>query len=378
MKVRHFLLIAALALSVVACDEKNHGNGSGSGENGGGNGENGGGSETPSATVAFAKGADLGWITEMEAKGYKFYSAAGAEMECTALMKSLGCNSVRYRVWVNPSAGYNNVSDVLAKCKRAQALGLQILIDFHYSDTWADPGKQIIPAAWEQLDAAGIASAVASHTRSVLQTLKDNKIAVTWVQVGNEVTPGMLLHTGTESNKKEAPAAITGKVSGSSVNHFVEYFNAGAEAVKAVYPDASVILHLDNGWKLATLTWFYDLVGGKGAKYDMIGLSLYPSYWENGGYPDWRTKTQQCVQNLSTLHARYGKPVMLVEFGMPASEPAKAKEALQYILDATKSFDWFKGVFWWEPESESSRNNGYDQGAFSGGKPTAALDPFKS
>ena len=373
MNLKHILiLVAAIACCAAACNRNVDPNGN-TDPSGGGDGDNGSG-ETPVETV-FAKGADLGWITEMEAKGYKFYTAAGTEMECTALMKSIGCNSVRYRVWVNPSAGYNNVSDVLVKCKRAQALGMQILIDFHYSDGWADPGKQIIPKAWEGYNATEMASAVSSHTRSVLQALKDAKIAVTWVQVGNEVTPGMLMHTGTEGNLKDAPAAVTGKVTGSNVNHFVEYFNAGAEAVKAVYPDASVILHLDNGWKIETLTWFYDLVGGKGAKYDMIGLSLYPSYWENGGYPDWNAKTQQCVSNFSTLHSKYGKPVMLVEFGMPASEPAKGKAALQYILDKTKGFDWFKGVFWWEPESEQSRN-GYAYGAFAGGKPTAALDPF--
>ena len=373
MNLKHILILfAALACTAAACNHRADPNGGS--ENGGS--ENGG--DTPSATVAFAKGADLGWITEYEARGFKFYSSTGAEMECTALMKSLGLNSVRYRVWVNPSNGYNNVSDVLVKCKRAQALGMQILIDFHYSDTWADPGKQIIPAAWEKYDATQMAAAVADHTKSVLQALKDAKIDVTWVQVGNEVRPGMLMHTGKEGNLKDAPATVTGKVSGSNVNHFVEYFNAGSDAVKSVYPEATVILHLDNGWDLGTLTWFYDLMKTHPARYDMIGLSLYPSYWNNStnAYPDWRTKTEACVTNLSTLHSRYGKPVMLVEFGMPASQPDKAKAALQYILDNTKTFDWFKGVFYWEPESEHDRN-GYDYGAFSHGKPTAALDPFR-
>lgn len=334
-----------------------------------------GGSENPWENIAFAKGADVSWVTEMETKGYKFYTPSGVETDCFSLMKSLGCNSVRFRVWVNPDSKYNDVNDVLAKCKRAKALDLKILIDFHYSDTWADPGKQIIPAAWEKFNAMQMADAVKDHTLTVLQTLKDNGIDVTWVQVGNEVTPGMLRHTGTESNKQEAPASITGKVEGASVNHFVEYFNAGFLAVKEVYPDAAVILHLDNGWNLGTLTWFFDLIEMKGTRYDMIGLSLYPSYWENGGYPDWRPKTTQCVNNLKTLYDRYEKPVMLVEFGMPASEPDKAKAALQYILDGTKDYDWFKGVFYWEPESEKSRN-GYDYGAFADGKPTAALDPF--
>ncbi len=358
-------LSAIIMLLSVSCEP---------GDNGGGSGGSGDGGSTE---VAFAKGADLGWITEMEAKGYKFYNASGVEKECTALMKEIGFNSVRYRVWVNPSSGYNNMNDVLQKCKRAQALGMQIMIDFHYSDTWADPGKQIIPAAWQSMDAGGIAAAVNSHTRSVLQTLKNNKIDVAWVQVGNEVRPGMLVHTGTESSHKEAPESISGKVSGNSVGHFVEYFNSGASAVKAVYPDARVILHLDNGWDSGMLTWFLDLMKKNEAKYDMIGLSLYPSYWDTsiGGYPDWSTKTKQCVENLTTLHSRYNKPVMIVEFGMPASEPAKAKAALQYVLQSTTSNDWFKGIFYWEPESEKARN-GYDYGAFADGKPTIALSPF--
>ena len=100
--------------------------------------------ETPS----FAKGADISWVTEMEKKNYKFYSSDGSEKECTALMKALGCNAVRYRVWVNPKDGWCNKANVLAKAKRAQALGMAIMIDFHYSDSWADPGKQTIPSGW--------------------------------------------------------------------------------------------------------------------------------------------------------------------------------------------------------------------------------------
>ena len=89
----------------------------------------------PESAPAYAYGADISWLTEMEGKGYKFYTADGVQTECTALMKSLGCNSVRYRVWVNPSGGWNNKADVLAKAKRAAALGMSIMIDFHYSDT---------------------------------------------------------------------------------------------------------------------------------------------------------------------------------------------------------------------------------------------------
>ena len=315
------------------------------------------------ATAAFSKGADLGWITEMESHGLLFYNASGKAMECTALFKELGFNAVRCRVWVNPTDGWCGKEDVLAKCKRAKKLGMDIMIDFHYSDWWADPGKQNVPAAWKSLDTDGMAKAVADHTRDVLSYLKSNGIAVKWVQVGNEVENGMLWESG--------------RVAGNTADVFTKYFNSGAAAVKEVYPSAAVILHISNAWNLETLTWFYDLVGSAGAKYDIIGLSLYPSYWQNGGYPDWKPKTSDAVSNFKTIHDRYSKPVMLVEFGMPASEPEKGRDALQYLLDGTKSWEWFQGIFFWEPESEKSRN-GYDYGAFADGKPTIALDPFKN
>ena len=310
---------------------------------------------------AFVRGADISWVTEMESRGFQFYNAAGQERECTALMKELGCNAIRLRVWVNPANGWNGQADVVEKAKRAQALGLKLLIDFHYSDSWADPGQQTVPAAWRGKDAAAMAAAVKTHTQEVLQALKSAGVDVAWVQVGNEVTNGMLWDGG--------------KVAGSSAGAFVEYFHAGREAVKAVYPQAQVVLHLDNGWKLDTLNWFLTLMKGKSLNYDILGLSLYPSYWENGAYPDWKPKVQQFVANLPTLNQNYGKPVMLVEFGMPASQPAQAKAALQYLLDNTKEYSYFLGIFLWEPEAEHDRN-GYDYGAFAGGKPTAALEPF--
>ncbi len=343
MKMVHLLLLAALLLPV-SCGKSPQ--------------------PTPDpdpTPSAFVKGADISWVTEMEGKGYKFYNAAGQERELTALMKEIGCNAIRLRVWVNPTGGWNGQADVVAKAKRAQALGLKLLIDFHYSDSWADPGKQTVPAAWQGKDATAMAAAVKAHTQEVLQALKAAGVDVAWVQVGNETTNGMLWDSG--------------KVAGSSAGQFVNYFHAGREAVKAVYPQAQVILHLDNGWNLGTLNWFLALMKGRSLDYDILGLSLYPSYWESGAYPDWTPKVQQFVSNLPTLYQNYGKPVMLVEFGMPASEPAKAKAALQYLMQNTQAYDYFQGIFYWEPEAESTRN-GYDYGAFAGGKPTAALDPF--
>ncbi len=312
---------------------------------------------------AFAKGADIGWYTEMEKKGYKFYTASDTEMDCPALMKSLGFNSLRFRVWVNPEDVWNGKEDVLKKCLRAKELGMKIMIDFHYSDTWADPGKQYVPKAWESYDLDAMAKAVAEHTSDVLNTLKDNGVDVTWVQVGNEVTNGMLWEKG--------------RVKGDSASGFAKLFKAGADKVKSIYPKASVILHIDNAWDMDTLKWFYSLMANTGVKYDMIGLSLYPSYWndETNAFEPWEGKVNQAIANIPQLIKTYNRDVMLVEFGMPAAEPQKGKEALETLWNGLKDVKRFKGIFYWEPESEPARN-GYDLGAFNDGKPTIALSPF--
>lgn len=312
---------------------------------------------------AFAKGADIGWYTEMEKKGYKFYTASGTEMDCPALMKLLGFNSLRFRVWVNPEDVWNGKEDVLKKCLRAKELGMKIMIDFHYSDTWADPGKQYVPKAWESYDLDAMAKAVAEHTSDVLNTLKDNGVDVTWVQVGNEVTNGMLWEKG--------------RVKGDSASGFAKLFKAGADKVKSIYPKASVILHIDNAWDMDTLKWFYSLMANTGVKYDMIGLSLYPSYWndETNAFEPWEGKVNQAIANIPQLIKTYNRDVMLVEFGMPAAEPQKGKEALETLWNGLKDVKRFKGIFYWEPESEPARN-GYALGAFNDGKPTIALSPF--
>lgn len=321
--------------------------------------------ETPQIRSFYAKGGDVSWITEMEDKGFKFYNAGEQEKECTALLKECGFNAARYRVWVDPSDGYCAKEDVLEKALRAQKLGMRIMIDFHYSDTWADPGKQYKPARWEDLDTDKLAEAVAEHTEEVLTYLKDHQVTVSWVQIGNEVTSGMLWENC--------------KVQGQEASGFVRCFNSGAAAARKIFPEVKIILHTDNAWNMTTLQWFYDLTGAAGAQYDIIGLSLYPSYWDEaaGQYPDWRTKTGQAITNFAKLHERYGKPVMLVEFGMPASLPNESAACLTRLMEATSGYDWFWGIFLWEPESEHSRN-GYDYGAFNSGKPTKAIEPFNN
>ena len=140
----------------------------------------------------FTLGADISWCTEMEARGQKIYNYLGEEREATALMKEMGMNAVRLRVWVDPAehGNYCNAADVLVKALRAKELGMDVMIDFHYSDWWADPAKQNIPKAWEKHKYKQLCADVAEHTKSVLTLLKDNGVQPKWVQVGNETSNG--------------------------------------------------------------------------------------------------------------------------------------------------------------------------------------------
>ena len=138
----------------------------------------------PIDRTAFAKGADVSWLSQLEAEGYTFSNAAGVQKECMQLLKEdCGVNAIRLRVWVNPEKGWNNIDDVVYKARRANALGLRLMIDFHFSDTWADPGNQITPAAWTDYDLDQLKEAVADHVNEMLSKLKKLNIEPEWVQI---------------------------------------------------------------------------------------------------------------------------------------------------------------------------------------------------
>src|SRR5215469_15501151 len=118
------------------------------------------------------KGADVSWVTQMEDSGFNFYDSAGAPMECMQLLKSLGMDVIRQRVWVNPATRYNGTADVVAKAVRAKNLGMRVMIDFHYSDTWADPGHQTTPAAWSGLGFPAMADTLGRYTTAVMDSLQ--------------------------------------------------------------------------------------------------------------------------------------------------------------------------------------------------------------
>ncbi len=305
----------------------------------------------------FAKGADVSWLTQMESEGYLFYNSNHEQMECMQLLRDeCGVNSIRLRVWVNPAKGWNNIDDVVVKARRANDLGLRLMIDFHFSDTWADPANQETPEAWIELDIDGLKAAVAAHVGDMLGKLNAYGIEPEWVQIGNETRGGFLYPLGSISN----PANYTALV------------NSGYDAVKAIFPEAKVIIHLDSGNRLDLYTRVFGVLAANDGKYDMIGMSLYPEA------SSWQSMVDALIANVGTLYATYGKPVMVCEVGMLYSEAAAANAMMTDLKAKSEASGHVEGIFYWEPQAPAGYNDGYDKGCFVDGSPTEALDCFKN
>lgn len=315
--------------------------------------------EPPSYNMTgFAKGADVSWLTEMEKAEYKFYNSEGKATECMTLLRDLGMNSIRLRVWVDPTDGWCNKEDMLIKAWRAHKLGMRLMIDFHYSDSWADPGKQTKPAAWATLPFEELKTAVANHTTEVLTALKELNISPEWVQVGNETGNGMLW--------------VDGKAS-ESMKNYAELSNAGYDAVKSVFPESKVIIHVQEGNKNDLYRWLFDGLKKNNAKWDIIGMSLYPSA------DNWQEMNNACIANMKDMIERYDTEVIVSEVGMPWDQAEACYNFLSDLITQSQAIENEKclGVFYWEPQAYNSWKE-YTLGAFdSSGQPTKALDAFK-
>ena len=310
-------------------------------------------------TPAFARGADISWVTEMEANNYKFLNKAGASQELFTLLKNdYTLNTIRLRVWVNPPGGYNAAADVLAKARRAQALGYRLLLDFHYSDGFADPGQQTKPAAWQGYTLAQLRQAVYDHTSTVLTLLKTNGITPEWVQVGNETNDGMLWPEG--------------RLTVNGFANFAAFVNQGYAAVKAASPSSKVIVHFANGQNNSAFRYYFDGLKANNANWDVIGLSLYPDA------DTWPTFTAQAQANMNDMVARYpGKEVLVVETGLASYLPVATRQMLLDLIAKTQAVPGNKGlgVLYWEPEAYNWQN--YSLGAWgTDGRATAGMDGF--
>jgi arabinogalactan endo-1,4-beta-galactosidase len=308
----------------------------------------------------FANGADIGWLSQMEAQGFVFKDSNRVEKGCMEILKGIGINALRFRVWVNPSGGYCNKKDVAYMAQRAHNLGFKVLIDFHYSDTWADPGNQAKPAAWTNDNITQLDSDVYHHTYNVLDTLKSLGVIPDWVQIGNETNNGMLWEEGRASTH---------------MDNFASLIKSGYAAVKAIDTSIQVIVHLSNAHDNSMYRWMFDGLKNYGAKWDIIGMSVYP-YWAN---LSWQADDSLALINMKDMISRYNTKVMVVETGYLFNQPVTANHFLIDLITKTKSVGGL-GVFYWEPEANPQKypSSGYNLGAWDPNtfEPTVAMDAF--
>lgn len=317
------------------------------------------------------RGADLSWLTEQEQMGVLFHDSLGQAQECMALLKDYGMTAVRLRVWVNhPTEGWCNKEDVVVKAKRAADLGLHVMIDFHYSDDFADPSKQVTPAAWKSYSLDELKTAVATHTTDVLTALKQEGVTPDWIQIGNETRNGMLWATGQLwDNSGDLP---------NGWKNYAALTTAGYDAAKTVFPEATVVVHIDNAYE--NNNWFFRKLKQNGGKFDAIGLSHYPMTKTDG-----QEMNKLAANNIKLLYGEFNCPIIMAEIGTLAASN-QVPTAVKVIADLRSrldTLDYFQGYFYWEPqcyggwkpaEYTAKGWGAYNMGAFtSSGTPNQAL-----
>ncbi|MFD5115048.1 glycosyl hydrolase 53 family protein [Streptomyces sp. NPDC058391] len=315
---------------------------------------------TAGSTGLDVRGGDLSTLAKNEAFGATYRTAGGVRQDPLRILRGAGMNYARLKVWVNPADGYNDKKHVLAVAKRAKAAGMKLLVDFHYSDGWADPGKQNKPAAWATHSYNRLRTDVYDHTFDVLNALKAQGTTADMVQIGNEINGGMLWPDGSTDDWTRLAGLLT----------------SGARAAKAVSPSTQVALHLAEGGDNAGTRWWFDQAVAHQVPFDVIALSYY-GYW-HGPLSDLQT-------NLDDVSARYDKPVLVAETayahtlanddflennvatadqlvpGYPAT-PAGQAANLRDVMNVVKAVPAGRGlgIVYWEPAWTAVDGSGWD------------------
>ena len=289
-------------------------------------------------------GVDLGWATQLESMGYRWLDYNGNEADILDILEQLGVNAIRLRVFVNPPQdsfwmkrenekvmlGFCDAQGVLQMAKRVKEQGMKLMINFHYSDHFADPVIQDIPEAWKNDSDEQLEKRVYQHTKEVLQLLADHDIYPEWVQVGNEINNGMMWPKG---SLKEAPEAL------------VRFLNSGYDAVKEVCPDCQVITHLAAVCSEELCEPFWQNFFTNNGKTDIMGFSYYP-YWEQ-----YESDKERLSGYLKHYAEEYHKPVMIVEIGGLDYDEESSYKTIRDAVDAMQEIDQEEmGIFYWEPE----------------------------
>ena len=310
----------------------------------------------------FFKGADISWLAQMEATGYVFYDENGNPADCLDLLMARGINAVRLRVFVHPCndkiSGHCSPAETAQMAARAKEKGLDVMIDFHYSDTWADPAHQTKPATWANVSFAALQDSLYTHTQYTLNLLKQAGVTPKWVQIGNEIPSGMLWPSGHINNPQQLAQLLT----------------KGHQAVKDIDTTIQTIVHIDQGNDNARFRWFFDLMQQNGAQFDIIGASYYP-HWLG---TDYTVTIADLGNNLQDMVTRYNKPVMIVEVGGDYWQVQNSKDLLIATIGAAKDVpdNQCLGVFYWEPQGAKPWS-GYQLNCWKdNGRPSPALDAF--
>jgi len=296
----------------------------------------------PQAADNYAIGADVSFLEQAEEQG-KVFKDNGVAKPGLQILKDHGYNWIRLRIFHSPTELPNNLAYTIALAKSAHQLGFRFLLDFHYSDTWADPGKQFLPKSWQGLSHAQLVKAVYDYTRQTIAAFREAGVPPDMVQIGNEVINGMLWPDG------HLPE---------NWRNFAELVNAGIAGVAAGSandPRPQIMIHIDRGGDQDRTKDFFNKLNSYHVDFDVIGQSYYP--WWQGSLRDLR-------ENMAFMSRAYHKDIILVEVAynwIPAEykkkpgpfpeSPQGQREFLQAVNRIVQETPGGrgKGIFWWEP-----------------------------
>jgi arabinogalactan endo-1,4-beta-galactosidase len=303
----------------------------------------------PACAQSYAIGADVSFLGKCEQDGVVF-KEGGQPKDVLAILHEHQYNWVRLRLFHDPSVGEghlpNDLAYTLRLTKRAHAMGFHVLLDLHYSDTWADPGKQFTPAAWSSLNHKQLAGQVFSYTRDVIAAFAREGLMPDMVQVGNEITNGMLWPDGKLPDNWD---------------NFADLVKAGIRGVRAGTGSAhrpQIMIHIERSGDYSAATAFFDNLIAHKIRFDVIGMSYYPR---------WHGDIATMRVNLSNLALRYHLPIIVAEAAFNwkpvdfigkksdfEESPEGQKAFLQAVDAAVRAIPngLGQGVFWWEPAAE--------------------------
>ena len=309
-------------------------------------------------------GGDVSLLPSYEAQGTVYKDYGGQEVSLLPFLKGQGWNMIRVRLFVDPQHApaehkgegvCQDLDYVIGLCRQVKEAGMQVMLDFHYSDTWADPGKQFTPKRWEGCDAKSLADSVYDYTRRSLQAMERAGVAPEMIQVGNEITNGMLWPIG-----KLDPSGSEG------FDILCSLLKAGCKACREVCPKSQIIIHTEKAGDWDITRNYYCQLRERRVDYDIIGLSYYPMW--HGTIPN----LGKNLDNLSRLFP--DKPVMIVETAAyyshekdPWAKPEQYGEFYPISVEGQTQFTRelvgelvshrnVIGLFWWFPEENAFGN----------------------